>query len=417
MITTRREFLKGLGALGAVAATPILSFGQEPDWNEAQRRFSEKYLFIPTYDSEVMYRRVPGEKLLQPSREIYNAGYRICKQVTQDGTFQQIVAALNPEFLKDLKKVEDSRPDYNSEVFANQMVQVSTRVAPAIFAKENQKIRYLDPNGQPNEYIDRGIINITEQLYSTWNRMRIDQKSQMHPINIKEAETSEYNTKYGDIRMMIKRIEEYANGRPFSIMVRPVHDFESPRNPGVTYRFMIMMQGPDGRFRIVNERIPRYATDLKGQFIPIDPSKGDEECNRKEIPNYQQAVFNDSNTISKIIALAVETVTKRGSHLVFVPYEQFVIQSPGHPDLKVVTGFRDGKWFWDRPKPQDIERFRAIVRPAVLSLRTPPRGETTVEMQRERQFELAGGRKSSPDKPVEVKDKDKGTSDDGQKQE
>jgi hypothetical protein len=196
-----------------------------------------------------------------------------------------------------------------------------------------------------------------------------------------------------------------------------MHDFEGPRNPGVPFKFMIMMQGPDGRFRIVNERIPKYATDLKGKFIRIDPSKGDEESNRKEIPNFQQAIFHDSDTISKIITLSADTVTKRGSHLVIVPYDQFVTQSPGHPDVKVITAFRDGKWIWDRPKPQDVAKFRDLVRPAVLSLRTPPRPETTVEIQREKQFELAGGRKSSPDKSTDVKDKEKDANGDGKKQE
>jgi hypothetical protein len=192
---------------------------QQFGWNNAERQFSQKYLFIPIYNSRVAYQEVLGQTFLQPLYEYYDDYYLLCKRVTQDGTFQQIQPALNPEFLRDRDKVKNSRPNFNSKVFENQMMQVTSIILPIVLPIENGKIKYLDPKGQPNEYIDRGIITIADAQYNTWNRMRIDQKSQMHPMSAKEAETSEYNLRYGDVRMMIKQIEEYANGRPFFIML------------------------------------------------------------------------------------------------------------------------------------------------------------------------------------------------------
>jgi hypothetical protein len=400
-LSSRREFLKlSLGGALAIATSPIASFAQEsegkPHWNSLEKAFFSKYFLIPTYDSRVAYQDIPGEKLLKPLYEHYKDFYSICKRVTQDGTFHHIMPGLNPEFRSDFIKVKNSRPDFNLQRFEREMLEESAKIAPEIFRREIAKIKYLDPDGQPDEYIDRGVILMTEAEKEGLRRLRINELYKIRQLKNKEGEASEYTTKYGDLRMLIKDIEETAQDgrRVWFPLVRSLHDFETPRTPLATWKFMIMMQGLDGRYRVVNEKIPPFATDLKGVLLKQDSTKGWETSNLVPLKGHNEALFDKPDVVKKLTDLSVAAIAKRSTHLVVVPGDQFVIPSHASELLKAIHGkTSDGKFIYENPTPQDMAKFKRLVQPAVNSLKTKPRPETTVEMQREEQFKLMGGRK------------------------
>ena len=56
----------------------------------------------------------------------------------------------------------------------------------SVLPRENKKVKYLDPHAQSDEYIDRGNIVITEALYGTQDRVRVDKKSQLYELTLKK---------------------------------------------------------------------------------------------------------------------------------------------------------------------------------------------------------------------------------------